>query len=42
MFQQELNDVLQAIYLEKKIKKSGAKKRFALASGNLNLLQILS
>ena len=42
IFQQEFNDVLQAIYFEKKIKKWSAKKKLALAEGNLNLLQILS
>ncbi|WP_090294657.1 GIY-YIG nuclease family protein [Flagellimonas zhangzhouensis] len=42
IFQQEFNDVLQAIYFEKKIKKWSAKKKFALAAGDLNLLQILS
>ena len=42
IFQQEFNDVLQAIYFEKKIKKWSAKKKFALASGNMNLLQILA
>lgn len=42
IFQQEFRDVLQAIYFEKKIKKWSAKKKFALATGDLNLLQILS
>lgn len=42
IFQQEINDVLQAIYFEKKIKKWSAKKKLALAEGNINLLQILS
>ncbi|HKL90333.1 MAG TPA: GIY-YIG nuclease family protein [Allomuricauda sp.] len=42
IFQQEFNDVLQAIYFEKKIKKWSAKKKFALALGNIDLLQILA
>ena len=42
IFLQEFNDVLQAIYFEKKIKKWSAKKKFALASGDMDLLQILS
>ena len=42
IFQQEFNDVLQAIYFEKKIKKWSAQKKMALANGNLDLLQILA
>ena len=42
IFQQEFNDVLQAIYIEKKIKKWSAKKKLALANGDFDLLQILS
>lgn len=42
IFQQEFNDVLQAIYFEKKIKKWSAKKKLALANGNFDLLQILA
>ena len=42
IFLQEFNDVLQAIFFEKKIKKWSAKKKFALASGDMDLLQILS
>jgi putative endonuclease len=42
IFQQEFNDVLQAIYFEKRIKKWSAKKKFALAAGDMDLLQILS
>lgn len=42
IFQQEFNDVLQAIYFEKKIKKWSAQKKFALADGNFDLLQILA
>jgi len=42
IFQQEFNDVEQAIYFEKKIKNWSAKKKFALANGEFDLLQILS
>ncbi|AEH01305.1 GIY-YIG nuclease family protein [Lacinutrix sp. 5H-3-7-4] len=42
IFQQEFNNVEQAIYFEKKIKKWSAKKKFALANGDYNLLQILA
>ena len=42
IFQQEFNSVEQAIYFEKKIKKWSAKKKFALANGEYNLLQILA
>ena len=42
IFHQELNNVEQAIYFEKKIKKWSAKKKFALANGEYNLLQILA
>ncbi len=42
IFQQEFNDVLQAISFEKKIKKWSAKKKIALANGDFDLLQILS
>jgi putative endonuclease len=42
IFQQEFNNVEQAIYFEKKIKKWSAKKKFALANGECNLLQILA
>ena len=42
IFQQEFNDVLQAIYFEKRIKKWSARKKFALVSGDMDLLQILS
>ena len=41
IFQQDFNNVEQAIYFEKKIKKWSAKKKFALANGEYNLLQIL-
>lgn len=42
IFHQEFNDVKQAIYFEKKIKKWSAKKKRALAKGDFNRLQILS
>lgn len=42
IFHQEFNDVHQAIYFEKKIKKWSGKKKLALAAGDYNLLQILS
>ena len=42
IFNQEFNNVEQAIYFEKKIKKWSAKKKFALANGEYNLLQILA
>ena len=42
IFQQEFNNVEQAIYFEKKIKKWSPKKKFALANGEYNLLQILA
>ncbi|WP_335973892.1 GIY-YIG nuclease family protein [Gaetbulibacter jejuensis] len=42
IFHQEFNNVEQAIYFEKKIKKWSAKKKFALANGEYNLLQILA
>ena len=42
IFQQEFNNVEQAIYFEKKIKKWSVKKKFALANGEYNLLQILA
>ena len=42
IFQQDFNDVEQAIYFEKKIKKWSAKKKFALAKGEFDMLQILS
>ena len=41
-FHQEFNDVNQAIYLEKKIKKWSAQKKKALVEGNFDLLQLLS
>lgn len=42
IFQQEFNDIEQAIYFEKKIKNWSAKKKYALANGEFDLLQILS
>ena len=42
LFKQEFNDVNQAIYFEKKIKKWSAKKKLALANGDFDMLQILA
>lgn len=42
IFQQDFNDVIQAIYFEKKIKKWSSKKKLALANDDYDLLQILS
>ncbi|MBT8256039.1 MAG: GIY-YIG nuclease family protein [Bacteroidia bacterium] len=42
IFHQEFNDVLQAIYFEKKIKKWSALKKRALANGDFDMLQILA
>jgi len=42
IFHQEFNDVNQAIYFEKKIKKWSAKKKFALVRGDFDMLEILS
>ncbi len=42
IFYQDFNDVEQAIYFEKKIKKWSREKKLALAEGNYNMLQILS
>lgn len=42
IFYQEFNNVKQAIYFEKKIKKWSAKKKYALANGNFDLIQILA
>ncbi|MEL6811547.1 MAG: GIY-YIG nuclease family protein [Bacteroidota bacterium] len=42
IFHQEFNDVLQAIFFEKKIKKWSARKKRALAEGDELLLKILS
>ena len=42
IFHQEFNDVNQAIYFEKKIKKWSAKKKLALAIENFDMLEILA
>ncbi|WP_339701634.1 GIY-YIG nuclease family protein [uncultured Marixanthomonas sp.] len=42
IFHQEFNDVQQAIYFEKKIKRWSAKKKLALSNNDFNMLQILS
>ena len=42
IFQQEFNDVEQAIYFEKKIKRWSAKKKLALANNDFEMLQILA
>lgn len=42
IFHQEFNDINQAIYFEKKIKKWSAKKKLALANENFDMLQILA
>jgi putative endonuclease len=42
IFHQEFNDVEQAIYFEKKIKKWSAQKKRALANEDFEMLQILS
>jgi putative endonuclease len=42
IFQQEFNDVNQAIYFEKKIKNWSAVEKIALANGESDMLQILS
>jgi len=42
IFQQEFKDVNQAIYFEKKIKHWSAKKKLALSTGDIEMLQILS
>lgn len=42
IFHQEFNDVNQAIYFEKKIKKWSSKKKLALVNDDFNRLQILS
>jgi len=41
-FQQEFNDVIQAILFEKKLKGWTRKKKQALINGNFDLVQILS
>ena len=42
IFYQDFNDVEQAIYFEKKIKKWSRKKKQALADGDYEMLEILS
>ncbi|WKD84834.1 hypothetical protein KCTC32516_00168 [Polaribacter huanghezhanensis] len=42
IFNQVFNDVEQAIYFEKKIKKWSKGKKIALANGNYDMLEILS
>ncbi|WP_053971437.1 GIY-YIG nuclease family protein [Mangrovimonas sp. ST2L15] len=42
VFQQEFNDIEQAIYFEKKIKTWSRKKKLALSNGDFDLIQILS
>ena len=42
IFQQEFNDVEQAIYFEKKIKNWSGKKKLALANEEFDMLQILA
>ncbi|MGB5818483.1 MAG: GIY-YIG nuclease family protein [Saonia sp.] len=42
IFQQEFNDVIQAISFEKKIKRWSSKKKLALAKGEFDMLQILA
>ncbi len=42
IFYQEFNDVNQAIFFEKKIKKWSRSKKLALANSNFDTLQILS
>ena len=42
IFNQEFNDVEQAIYFEKKIKKWSAQKKLALANGKFDFLQLLA
>ncbi|MDO1499764.1 GIY-YIG nuclease family protein [Winogradskyella maritima] len=42
IFHQEFNDVKQAIYFEKKIKRWSAKKKLALVCNDFDMLQILS
>lgn len=42
IFQQEFNDINQAIYFEKKIKKWSGKKKLALSNDDFDMLQILA
>ncbi|MEM7380669.1 MAG: GIY-YIG nuclease family protein [Bacteroidota bacterium] len=42
VFAQEFNDIHQAIYFEKKLKKWSGRKKIALAHSDFDLLQILA
>ena len=42
IFNQVFNDIEQAIYFEKKIKKWSAKKKLALANDDFNMIEVLS
>jgi putative endonuclease len=42
IFHQEFNEVNQAIYFEKRIKKWSSEKKLALASNDFEMLQILA
>jgi len=42
IFHQEFNDVNQAIYFEKKIKRWSSMKKFALANNDFDMMQILA
>ena len=42
IYHQEFNDVNQAIYFEKKIKKWSGRKKLALANKDFDMLQILA
>lgn len=42
IFHQDFNDIEQAIYFEKKIKKWSSKKKLALANEDYDMLEILS
>ncbi len=42
IFHQDFNDIEQAIYFEKKIKKWSAKKKLALANEDFDLLKLLA
>ena len=42
IFQQDFNDVNQAIFFEKKLKKWSRAKKLALAKGDFDMLQILA
>ena len=42
IFHQKFNDVTQAIYFEKRVKRWSAKKKLALANGDSDLLKLLA